>query len=188
MNIETIFPYRSKLFIGSETGMYIYDISQMPEKPQRLSVIRHIRMRDPIVVEGYYAYVTLRSNRRPGTLQVYNIRNLSKPRLISRVMMNRPHGLAVDDGRLFICENKGVMVLDAAAIIKNSFKSNRRLGRDFRKYLKVYLRLQMPATDVILHKSIMLIIGEGGLYQYDYSDLNNIRRLSHIIAAPAGTR
>jgi hypothetical protein len=36
------------------------------------------------------------------------------------------------------------------------------------------------AFDVIPLGSVLVMIGVDGLFQYDYSDLNNIRELSHI--------
>jgi hypothetical protein len=57
--IETIFPYKDKLFIGSNTGMHIYDNAN-PEKPERLAIFNHARACDPVVVERDIAYVTLR--------------------------------------------------------------------------------------------------------------------------------
>ncbi|HET8828856.1 MAG TPA: hypothetical protein VFM79_05925, partial [Pelobium sp.] len=58
--IETIFPYQDKLFIGSTTGMHIYDASN-PLSPTKLSTYSHVTSCDPVIVEGNYAYVTLRS-------------------------------------------------------------------------------------------------------------------------------
>ena len=58
--LETIFQYKNNLFIGSQTGMYIYDLSD-PAVPEQLSVFNHLRSCDPVVVDDDYAYVTLRS-------------------------------------------------------------------------------------------------------------------------------
>ena len=59
-DVETLFPTNNKLFVGSRTGMYIFDL-QEPTKPTLLSHYAHVRSCDPVVVEGNYAYVTLRS-------------------------------------------------------------------------------------------------------------------------------
>lgn len=56
--IETIFPFKDKLFIGSNTGMHIYDISS-PAAPEQLSVYSHITSCDPVVANDDYAFVTL---------------------------------------------------------------------------------------------------------------------------------
>ncbi|MFO7829338.1 MAG: hypothetical protein R6V23_11990, partial [Bacteroidales bacterium] len=58
--IETIFAKGDYLFLGSQWGVYIYDISS-PENPQQLSVYSHTYSCDPVVVSGNYAYSTLNS-------------------------------------------------------------------------------------------------------------------------------
>lgn len=79
--IETIFPYKDKLFIGSNTGMYIFDNSN-PAKPVRQSIFQHARACDPVVVEGDKAYVTLRQGwcgQSPNQLDIVNISSLTNP-------------------------------------------------------------------------------------------------------------
>ncbi|MBC8147349.1 MAG: hypothetical protein H8E98_05135 [Bacteroidetes bacterium] len=44
--IETIYPFKDYLFIGSTTGMYIYSLSN-PENPNQLSMFEHITSCDP---------------------------------------------------------------------------------------------------------------------------------------------
>ena len=82
--IETIFPYRDKLFIGSTTGMFIYDNSN-PEKPEQLSQFQHAMSCDPVAVTDNRAYVTLRSgtacNRGLNQMDVIDITDLSSHRL-----------------------------------------------------------------------------------------------------------
>ena len=58
-NIETIYPFSNKLFIGSMTGMFIYDISN-PATPVAQGQFTHVRSCDPVIADGNYAYVTLR--------------------------------------------------------------------------------------------------------------------------------
>ncbi|MCH8332138.1 MAG: hypothetical protein IH946_12335, partial [Bacteroidetes bacterium] len=60
VNIETLFPYGDRLFIGSQTGMHIYDNSD-PSNPIFISEYEHVQACDPVVVRGDYAYVTLSS-------------------------------------------------------------------------------------------------------------------------------
>ena len=59
-NIETIFPYKNTLFIGSSNGMFIFDNTD-PANPKQLSAFSHARACDPVVADDEYAYVTLRS-------------------------------------------------------------------------------------------------------------------------------
>ncbi|HPF63413.1 hypothetical protein, partial [Lentimicrobium sp.] len=58
--VETIFPYNDHLFLGTTTGMMVYSLSN-PGTPSFVSVFEHINSCDPVVIEGNYAYVTLRS-------------------------------------------------------------------------------------------------------------------------------
>src|SRR6186997_818843 len=63
INIETIFPYEDKLFIGSSSSMYIYSLTD-PDHPQKLARADYtIRMScDPVIAKDSVAYATLRAN------------------------------------------------------------------------------------------------------------------------------
>src|SRR6185436_20994084 len=63
INIETIFPYQDKLFIGSSSTMYVYSLSD-PTRPIQLGKAQYtIRMScDPVVVKDNAAYATLRAD------------------------------------------------------------------------------------------------------------------------------
>jgi hypothetical protein len=169
--IETIFPYQENLFIGSQTGMFIYSLAD-PNSPEYLSEFQHARNCDPVVVEDDRAYVTLRSgNGCPGSqnlLHVVDISNLRSPNLVASHNFFNPHGLGISNDVLFICDGTaGLKVFDASSdqdILNNMLAS--------------YPNIQ--ATDVIPLPGILLMIGEDGFYQYDYSDLNNIYLLSKI--------
>jgi len=173
-NIETIFPYGNKLFIGSRSGMYIYDNSN-PSNPTQLSVYTHVTSCDPVVVEGNYAYVTLRSGTPcqgfTNALEVIDISNISTPVLVKQYQMFNPHGLGIDNGTLFVCDgDAGLKVFDAAD--PNTITDH---------LLKHYGNVQ--AYDVIPVNStndVLIMIGSDGLYQYDYNDLNDIRLISSI--------
>ena len=109
LNIETIFPYQDKLFIGSSSSMYIYSLNE-PTKPQRLARADYmIRMAcDPVVARDNVAYATLRSNGPCGgsqsALVVYNIQNISSPQLMNTIWLNAPYGLGMKDSSLYVCE------------------------------------------------------------------------------------
>lgn len=168
-DIETIFPFQNKLFIGSMTGMFIYDISN-PIYPSYLSQFNHARTCDPVVAEDNTAYVTLRSGTRCGgdqnQLDILDISNLTSPKLIKTYPMQGPNGLAVDNQTLFICDGAaGLKVFDAS-----NPKEIQLL--DWESDIIPY--------DVILLGSSALVIGDYGFYQYDYSDPKNLKLLSKI--------
>jgi hypothetical protein len=122
VNIETIFPYQDKLFIGSSSSMYIYSLSD-PAKPQRLSKAEYtIRMAcDPVVAKDNVAYATLRSNGPCGfgmsALVVYNITNVSNPLLEKTIPLSGPYGLGLKNSALYVCEGTGgIKVFDITNI------------------------------------------------------------------------
>ena len=167
--IETIFPYKDKLFIGSNTGMYIYDNST-PEKPERMAIFNHARACDPVVVKNDLAFVTLRTGTcgtAPNQLQVINIANLYAPSLIRSYPMESPHGLAVFEETLSVCEG--------AAGLK-SFDVTRPHDIEQLQHLKTH-----HAFDVIqLNARLLLVIGDDGFYQYDNSNPSDLQLLSKI--------
>jgi len=118
VNIETIFPYQDKLFIGSSSSMYIYSLSD-PARPQLLAKTEYtIRMAcDPVVAKDNVAYATLRANGPCGggvsALVVYNITNISNPRLEKTVTLSGPYGLGVKNNSLYVCEGSaGIRVFN----------------------------------------------------------------------------
>lgn len=170
-NIETIFPYQDKLFIGTQTGMYVYSI-QDPANPAFISQFWHATACDPVVVSGNYAYVTLRGGNLCGTIEsqldVIDISTIENPKLVKSYSMEEPYGLGIDDSVLFVCDgNAGLKIYNASDVMQ----------------IDSHMIVQYPdnhAFDVIPLGSVLVMIGEDGLYQYDYSDLNNIYELSHI--------
>ena len=109
VNIETIFPYQDKLFIGSSSAMYIYSLGN-PEKPTKLAEAQYIiRMAcDPVVAKDSTAYATLNSTGRCGggqsSLVVYNIKNISNPVLKATYPLSAPYGLGISDNALYVCD------------------------------------------------------------------------------------
>lgn len=172
--IETVFPYQDKLFIGSMSGMLIYDIRDGAQ-PAYLGGYSHITRCDPVVVSGNYAYVTLRSN--PGgmcgagnsnQLDVVDISNPRAPQLKRTFPMQHPYGLGIDRNTLFVCEGDyGLKVFDAQDPL---VVGNKQLAHF--QHINLF--------DVIPLGNTLLAVGSDGLYQYDYGDVKNIRFLSKI--------
>jgi len=170
--IETIYPYGDHLFIGSQTGMFIYDIST-PSEPWYRSEFRHARACDPVFVDGDRAYVTLRDGTRCETfsnqLDVLNISDLSNPSLIVTHIMDNPHGLSKIENKLIICEGKyGLKTFDASS------------DADINANLLSHIT-DINAYDVIaLSLDHILVVGKDGLFQYDASE--NVPSLISVIA------
>lgn len=170
--IETIFPYEDKLFIGSQTGMYIYDINN-PVAPLRLSVFEHVQSCDPVVVNDTIAYVTLRGgtgcrNDFTNQLDVIDISDPTRPTLLATHLMQNPHGLGIAGNTLFICEGEfGLKIFDAS----DHYTISSKMITHFNG---------MDAFDVIPYQDILILIGQDGLYQFDYSNPEEIKLISGI--------
>ncbi|WP_244533987.1 LVIVD repeat-containing protein [Maribacter aquivivus] len=165
-DIETIYSQGDILFIGGAQGMYIYGIED-PKNPEFISEFRHGTACDPVVVDGDYAYVTLKGGGFCGNtesgLYVIDISNLENPELKVIYPMDGPNGLGVKDNTLFVCDgDSGLKVYDKTdapnVTLVNTFED-------------------IVAYDVIPLASSLLMIGDRTLYQYEYVD-NNIRLLS----------
>jgi hypothetical protein len=168
---ETLFPHKDNLFVGTRTGMYILDLT-LPAQPAVVSHYSHVRSCDPVVVEGDYAYVTLRSGSTcegfTNQLEVIDISNLKNPVIKMTYPMTNPHGLGIDQGTLFICDGAdGLKAYDATNVLSIS-------GNQLAHYKDI------NAFDVIPFQNVAMVIGKNGLYQYDYSDIKNIKLISQL--------
>ncbi|WP_448697397.1 LVIVD repeat-containing protein [Mucilaginibacter sp. AW1-3] len=170
-SIQTIFPYQNKLFLGGSTGMQIFDAS-VPSAPVKLSTYTHFTSCDPVVVQGKYAYVTLSTGHTchvgANELDVVNIEDAAHPVLVSSFPMINPHGLAVADTRLFVCE--GASGLKA---FNNSDPLN--VGKNQLSFLT-----GVNSQDVIAGPKSLIITGSNGIYQYDYTNASNLKIISRI--------
>lgn len=169
--METLFKVEDKMFIGTTTGMLIYDLSNASH-PTKISQYDHLTACDPVVVDGQYAYVTLRTGTRctnaQNLLEVVDISSIANPYLVKSYPMFNPHGLGVDGNLLFICDGKaGLKIYDKSdplAIITH----------------QVAYYPDFDTFDVIPMDGVLMLTGEKGIYQYDYSDPENIVQISHI--------
>lgn len=163
-NIETIYPFNSRLFIGSQNGMFIYDISTNPGSPTALGQFAHARACDPVIADNNYAYVTLRNGTTCQTfsnqLDIVNINNLLSPVLATTYQMTNPHGLSKDNNLLFICDGAaGLKIYDAT--------------NPLNLVLKQHIT-GIETFDAIAWNNNLLVVAKDGLYQYDYSNPANI--------------
>lgn len=169
--IETLFPSGNNLFIGANDGMHIMDLTD-PLNPELITTYEHVSSCDPVIVDGDHAFVTLRSGTEcagfTDQLEVINIQNLSDPQLEYIYPMHNPHGLGKDGDLLFICDgDDGLKIYNSSDL--SAIDSN-----------MVAHYPGINAFDIIPYQNVAMMIGQDGLYQYDYSDINNIRLLSKI--------
>jgi len=169
---ETIFSNGENLFVGGQGGMYIFSTDD-PTSPTQIGEYKHVQSCDPVVVEGDYAYVTLRNGNVCGRsqeinrLEIVDISNPAQPRKVSTNKMQHPHGLAVDNGVVFVCDGKnGLKVLDAT--------NPRNVDRieTYDDISSTYDIINIP------EKKLLILVGGKSVIQYDYTDVNNLKKLS----------
>ena len=165
-NIETMFYADGYLYLGGTNGMYIYSMEN-PASPSYVSQFTHWEGCDPVVVDGDYAYLTLRGGNACGqlesVLEVIDISDKSKPTLSARHAMDNPYGLGFKNNSLFVCDGtSGLKVFD---------KTNPLALQLIQTFADVH------AKDVIPLNNSLLMIGNGVMYQYQYND-NELQLLS----------
>ena len=156
-DIETIFNRDEHLFLGSMRGMYIYDISD-PATPTFVSEFEHGTACDPVVVDGDYAYVTLRGGNNCGALEsglfIVDISTITSPELKTIYPMDDPYGLGIKDEKLFICDgSSGLKVYDKS---------------DVEDLIMLDHFENIVTFDVIPLQDHLLMVGDETLYQYEY--------------------
>jgi hypothetical protein len=170
--VETMFLTENTMFLGTTTGMVTFDIT-IPLSPKSRTFFTHARSCDPVIVDDTLAYITLRTGTTCGgtqnSLSVVNVKNLSSPSLVMTYAMTNPHGLGKHGDLLFICDGSaGLKIYDA---------SN---PKTISSHL-IYTYSNIKAYDVIPIGNVLILIGDNGLYQYDYSNIQNISLLSSIV-------
>ena len=161
--VETVFTMDTLLFIGSQTGMYIYNITR-PDFPQKMALASHITSCDPVVASGNYAYVTLNSEnfwcgRSSNQLLIYDITDPYNPGLLhTETGFTHPRGLGIDGKKLFICD-KGLKVYDVS-------NPERPVWIDDLSHIPE--AKDIDAYDVIPLNGLLLLTGADGLYQFNY--------------------
>ena len=117
--IETIYPFKDKLFIGSTSVVHIFSIAN-PENPEKLSQAISptvLRRCDPVVAKDTVAYATLRVNAQCGGVQsilaVYDVKDILNPIQRKAIFVNEPYGLGYKDDVLYVCDRTvGLRVYD----------------------------------------------------------------------------
>jgi hypothetical protein len=169
-HVETIYPFKNNLFVGSNNGMFIYDINSSPGNPAKVGEFTHARSCDPVIADDDYAYVTLHSGTTclgyNNQLDVVKLNDLTNAALVKTYNLTSPHGLSKDGNLLFICDGTdGLKVYDAANV--QDLKLIKEVGG-------------IETYDVIAWNKIALVVAKDGLYEYSYADVSNIHLVSKI--------
>lgn len=167
---ETLFLLNDLLFVGSTTGMLMYDVATA-SNPEYLNSIEHFRSCDPVVADSAYAYVTLRGGTNCFTdlneLQIIDIQNPQEAlEVVARQVLFNPHGLAIHNDHLIVCDGTaGIKVLDV------SDRTNPR----------IITTENIPfAYDIIVDYPNATVVGESVIYQYDLSNLPNMTKVAEL--------
>ena len=167
--VETIYPYQDKLFIGSNTGMFIYSIAN-PSSPVKLGEARHVRSCDPVVANNTTAYVTLRGGSPCGPaedgLYIYDITNITAPVQKNLFSLSNPNGLGLKDSVVFVCRGTQGMTL---VNVKNPSSPKMMYTITDGNYL-----------DVIPCDNLAICYISTGLLIYDISNLNQVVKVGTI--------
>ena len=169
--VETLFAYNNHIFMGTTSGMLIYETGNR-NAPTQVGIIQHAMACDPVVVDGDYAYVTLRTGTtcsgQQNQLDVIDVSDYSQPALKKTYSLKNPHGLGIRNNTLFVCDGSaGLKIYDATSPL--TVGDNK---------IKTYGSIQ--ATDIIVLENIAMLIGDDGLVQYDITDIQNIQKLSQL--------
>jgi hypothetical protein len=162
-DVETIYVWKDKLFIGSRDAMYIYSIAD-PAAPSLLGTASHVRACDPVVANDSTAYVTVRSGSTCGgdvnALFVYDLKDILQPVQKNVVNLKNPHGLGIKGNTLFVCDAaNGLKVYDITS-----------------PYYPGLLAVITGETfyDCIPDGDLLFCMIEGGVAIYDIADRNHV--------------
>ncbi|HZE84528.1 MAG TPA: hypothetical protein VE035_09475, partial [Puia sp.] len=166
-DLQTIYPFQGYLFLGSQIGMYIYDLSN-PATPVKAGTFMHGRACDPVISDGNYAYITLHSGTSCGgannELDIVPVKDLQQTTVPTTYGMTGPHGLCKDGNLLFVCDD-GLKVYDAANA----------------PTLKLLTTITVKGSyDVMAGNHNLMVVTDQGLYQYRYDDNNQFDQLSFL--------
>ena len=165
-SIETIYPFKDKLFIGSSSQVYIYSVAN-PANPKQLgSAIspQVLRRCDPVVAKDTVAFATLRTNGVCGGTQsilaVYDIKDINNPVQKATLNMDEPYGLGYADTVLYVCNgSNGLKVVSVA--------------NPYSPYVLKTITGGITFTDVIPYGNILICWVSDGVVLYDISKNNN---------------
>lgn len=173
-DMETVFPYEDKLFIGSRSSMDIYDVTDA-DQPQHVYNFQHATSCDPVLADQEAAYVTLRTadfSPCPGdinALVTLDITELNRPTQTSEVTMESPYGMTLIGDKLYVAEGEqGLKIFDV------SDRHNPTILETVR---------DVQAYDILAHptkENLILVATPQGLSQFEVDVENKFTEKSTI--------
>ena len=139
--------------------MFIYEVSN-PALPQYRSSIDHLTGCDPVVVDGDYAFLTLRGGNTCGQpesiLEVIDVSDRSNPFIVRDYTMQSPYGLGFKEQLLFVSDgDNGFHIYDKS---------------DPTDLQLIDVIEDINVFDVIPLEERLLAIADNILYQYNYEE------------------
>ena len=167
-DVETLFAYNNNLYVGSNSGIYIYD-KRTATQPTRVAELSHAQSCDPVVVSDDVAFVTLNTGSDCGKdrtgvnrLEIIDVKIPNNPKFIKAIDMWEPTGLGIDGNNLFICDgSNGLKVYD---MNKSDINGTVNVNITVKETLS-----DIDCYDVIAQNSNLIISNHDDIRQFDYS-------------------
>ena len=117
--VETIFPFRDKLFLGGTAGMSMFSL-QNPAAPAYIGAASHLRSCDPVVSNDSIAFISLKGVSACGPaeagLYIHRITaNTDSLPLIRFMSISTPVGLGLEGNILYLArEEAGLSIINVS--------------------------------------------------------------------------
>lgn len=186
-DVETIYPYKNNLFLGMPSEMSIYSLEDLLN-PTYTSSIPDLFGCNPIVVSDDFVYATIRSGNFCGQanneLLVIDVSNIEKPKPSVSYEMKNPKGLSIDKNLLFLCDNGlKIFKLDNPQAFINDNSSF--CFFDEEPLINSYDVIPWHSLNDRRHEeSILIMVSDNGLYQYDYSGVFSSKKIRLLSVIP----
>lgn len=173
VGIETIYPENNHLFIGTQNGVLIYDVTN-PRSPEPVSEIDHVTSCDPVIANDKYAIATLRGgtpcNGNLNMLDIIDIEDLSNPMLSVSYPLINPYGLgfsATNENIIYVCDGySGLKAYDITNVTMIE---------------EIMVMEELEAVDVISASgNLLVVLTRQGIYQFDAANPTNLVQKSFI--------
>jgi len=171
--VRTVSVSDDRLVLGSMYTNFIVDlkVQSVSQYPVYFDAMVYC---DPVIASDTLIFLTSRTgtecNNAPNLLRVIGLDEFNNSDILNSIPMSMPLGLAKTGDILFVCDGKdGLKIFDASdplALDENLIKTYPGILAD----------------NVFIYNDILVLCSEKAVFQFDYSDLNNLLLLSSIVA------